>query len=883
MMARARRWFGALVGRRRLEREMTEEMQGHVALHAEALMRTGVTEAEAWRRARADFGGIEGMKEASREALGLRLWDELRGDLRYAARTLRRSPGYVAVALLTLTLGIGATAAIFSAANAALFRPLPFADADRLVHLFETNPEFHWTDADAAPANVVDWREQVGAFSDVAVYSGFQAQLPLIRDGEPVLLRGVQVSGNFFDVLGVRPTLGRTMRWEETFDGRDDVVILSHSLWTTHFGADSGIVGRRIDAGTRQLEVVGVMPPGFEFPADGTQFWMPYGWAEAFVNNVSFRRAHFVRPVARLAPGVTLREADAEFQAVVQRLQLEYPATNKVMGVGMMPVRDFLIRHTRRPLLILLGATALLLVLASVNVSNLTMVRAAERGPEFALRQALGADRFRVARQMLTESLLLAAAGGLLGLGFGWWVVRLLARTTPLGIEGATTLTLDLRVVGVTLAVATLSGLVFGFAPLMRTRQQTLSGELGEGSRAGSGRPGRNRAVRSLVVVEVALALLLVTGAGLMLRSVWLLRDVDPGFRSDGVMAVQFGIPASRYPERDQVLAFYDQLAESLEARPGIRRVGTVNQLPLAGPSWSSQFKAAGWPEERGGLDILHRRTNEGYFEALGIPLIQGRMFDRRDRADAPFVVLVNETFAREHFPGEDPIGQRVAYDRVPDENSTWYEIIGIVGDQQQVSPGVPARAEVFENRNQDWARSLWVVIRGDGSPADVLAQFRAVLHEMDPLIPVAESQTLTEVWRRSMTRESFMFTLLFGFGAAALLLAAVGVYGVSAQAARRRTREIGIRMALGADRSTVLWMMLRHSLVLVGAGLGIGVLASLAASRVLQSMLFGVTPGDPATFAAVTLVLSGAAILASWVPARRATRQPPTVVLRDG
>ncbi len=883
MMARVRRWFGALIGRRRWEQEMTEEMQEHIALHAEALVRAGVAEAEAWRRARADFGGIEGMKEASREALGLRLWDELRGDLRYAVRTLRRSPGYVTVALLTLTLGIGATAAIFSAANAALFRPLPFTDPDRLVHLFETNPEFQWTDADAAPANVVDWRDQVGAFSDVAVYSGFRSQIPLIRDGEPVLLRGTQVSGNFFDVLGVRPALGRTMHWEETFAGRHDVVVLSHSLWATHFGADSGVVGRRIDAGTRRLEVVGVMPPGFEFPGDGTQFWTPYGWTESFVNNVSFRRAHFVRPVARLASGVTLREADAEFQAVVRRLQVEYPATNKVMGAGMMPVRDFLIRHTHRPLLILLGATGLLLVLAAVNVSNLTMVRAAERGSEFALRQALGADRFRVARQMLTESLLLAVAGGLLGLGFGWWVVRLLARTTPLGIEGATTLTLDLRVVGVTLAVATLSGLVFGLAPLARTRPQTLSGELGEGNRAGSGRPGRNRAVRSLVVAEVALALLLVMGAGLMLRSIWLLRDVDPGFRPDGVLAVQFQIPASRYPERDQVLAFQDRLAEALEARPGIRRVGTVNQLPLAGPSWSSQFKAAGWPEERVGLDILHRRTNEGYFEALGVPLIRGRMFDRRDQADAPLVVLVNETFAREHFPGEDPVGQRIAYDRVPTENSIWYEIIGIVGDQHQVSPGIPVRAEVFENRNQDWERSSWVVIRAEGSPGEVLTQLRAVLREMDPLIPISDSRTLTEVWRRSITRESFMFTLLFGFGAAALLLAAVGVYGVSAQAARRRTREIGIRMALGADRSTVLWMMLRHSLVLVGAGLGIGVLASLAVSRVLQSMLFGVTPGDPSTLAAVILVLSGAAILASWVPARRATRQPPTVVLREG
>jgi predicted permease len=881
MIARLRGWLRGLSGRRRLEAEMMEEMQAHIALRAADLEGAGVAPAEALRRARADFGSVEGAKEGARQALGLRLWDELRGDLRYAFRTLRRAPGHVTVALLTLALGIGATTAIFSVANALLFRPLPFGDADQVVHLFETNPEFNWTHADAAPANVLDWRDQVAAFSDVAVYSGFRSQFTVVQDGEPVLLRGTQVSANFFDVLGVQPLLGRRLEWAETFRDRSNFMVMSHQLWATQFGADSGIIGRRLDIGTRQVEVVAVMPPDFNFPGDGTQFWWPYGWTDQAMSALSFRRAHYVRPVARLAPGATLESADAELQTVVRRLQAEYPATNRVMGAGLMPMRDFLIRENRRPLRILIGSVGLLLLLACINVANLTLVRAAERGGEFALRQALGAGRFRVARQMVTESLLLALAGGLLGLGLGWAAVRLLARDTPLWIEGATTLTLDLRVVAVTLGLATLSGLAFGLAPLIRVDSRRVSGELVGGERGGTGPPGRNRTVRALVVVEVALAMLLVLGAGLMLRSVWLLRAVDPGFRPEGVVAVQVGIPASRYPDRDQVLAFQDRLSEALEARPGVRRVGTVSQLPLDGTSWSSSFKAAGWPEDRVGVEILHRRADAGYFEALGIPLVRGRMFDARDRADLPFTVLVNETFVRSHFPDEDPIGQRIAYDRAPDSTSTWYEIIGIVGDQHQVSPGVAARAEVFESRYQDWSRGAWFVVRGEASTAAVLAQFRAALGEMDPLIPVAESRTLVEVWQTSMAREDLMFRLLFAFGTVALLLAVVGVYGVSAQAARRRSRELGIRMALGADAPKLLRMMVGQSLGLVIVGLLLGAAGAYGLAGALRSILYGVAPGDLPTLVAVVLVLMGAAMVASWVPARRATRIAPTVVLR--
>ncbi|HEX6308463.1 MAG TPA: ABC transporter permease, partial [Longimicrobiales bacterium] len=700
-------------------------------------------------------------------------------------------------------------------------------------------------------------------------------------DGEPVLLTASAVTGNFFDVLGIRPLHGRGFRWEETWAGTS-VVVLSHALWLTHFGGDPRVIGRSYDIGNRRVEVVGVMPEGFGFPSSETQLWHPWGWTAENRQEVWFRRAHFVRPIARLATGVTFGQAVAELESVVQRLQREYPETNSVMGAGMMPLRDFLIRQVKRPLLILFGAVTLLLLLACANVANLTLVRGVQRGREMALRHALGAGRLRMARQLLIENLVLALAGGALGIALGWAGLRAMAALTPLGIDGATTVALDGRVILFTLAATIASGILFGLAPAIRATAGRLHGTIIEGGTGAS--PGRSglRMVRTLVAVEVTLALLLTMGAGLMMRSFLLLRSVDPGFRTEGVLAVQVTAPSSRYAGRDEVLAFQDRLAAALEARAGIERAGLIGQLPLAGPSWSSQFQAHGWPPDRVGFEILHRRADAGYFAALDIPLVRGRMFEPRDGADAPRVVLINETFAREHFPGEDPIGQRIAFDRAPTDSSVWHEIIGIVADQHQQSPGVAPRAEVFESRHQDWWRSVWVVMRTRAEPMSIMPTVRAVLREVDPLIPVAQARPLREVWRASMAREEFILSLLGAFGVVALLLATVGVYAVTAQAARRRTREIGIRMALGAGAGDVMALMLRHSLVMVGAGLAGGLAISLVASRALGSVLYGVAPNDPLTAAAVVLLLALVATLASWVPARRATSVDPARTLKQ-
>jgi predicted permease len=816
--------------------------------------------------------------------------DTIRQDTRFALRTLTRNPGYATSAIVVLALGIGACTAIFSAVNAYFFQPLPFADEDRLVTIYETNPEFGWEDATAAPANLLDWRDQVDALADVTGYAEYTDRVTALREGEPVLIGGNAVMGNFFQTLGVPPALGRTFRMEETWaDGddagsqrnaSDDVVVISHAFWTSHFGADPDAVGRRLELTSSSPVVIGVMPAGFRFPSEEVDVWYPYGWTTSAREDASFRRAHFVRAVARLAPGYDRTEAGAQLQVVVERLQAEYPETNSVMGAGLAPMRDFLIRGVRTQLLVLLGAVGVLLLLACTNVATLMLVRANDRSREVGLRRALGAQPGRLARQMLTESGVIAAAGALAGLGLGWVGVRVLTATDPLGIDGATSLALDYRVVLFTVGIAALSGLLFGTAPALRATRGDIESTLREGARGSEGRHGL-RTVGALVTAEVALALLLVVGAGLMVRTYVLLRDVDPGFETEGIVAVQFTIPSTRYPNRDQVLGFYDRFLEAVEARPGITKAGVVGLLPLSGSSWSSQFQAEGWPPERVGFEIFHRRADAGYFEAVGTPLVRGRMFGPGDGSESPRVVVINETFAREHFPGEDPIGQRIAYDRAATEESTWYEIIGIVGDQHQRSPAVPPRAEVFENRNQDWGRSNWVVVRGEGEAADPVPTVRAVLQEMDPMIPVARTETLRDVWGRSMEREAFILRLLGVFGAVALLLASVGVYGVTAQAARRRTQEIGIRMALGAAAPDVLRLMLRRGAAIVGLGVVLGLGASLVATRALSTFLFGVEPTDPATLGTVALGLAGIALFACWLPARRATRVDPVRSLR--
>ena len=810
---------------------------------------------------------------------GRAMLDATAQDIRFSVRSLKRNPGFGLSAVLVIALGIGATTAIFSAANSYFFRPLPFANGDRLMMLYETNPEFGWTHAQAAPANVLDWRERVAAFEDVTAFQSSLNRIPFVRDGEAEILSGSAVAGNFFSTLGVRPHLGRFFQFEETWAGSNTPIVLSHGLWATHFGSDAGIVGRTIDMGGRSAEVIGIAPADFRFPRDETQLWYPLSWARDARDQVWFRRAHSVRAVASLAPGMSAASADAEFQAVVRSLQGEYPETNRVMGAGMMPLRDFLIREIRTPLLILLAASGLLLLLACVNVANLMLLRSDDRSREVAVRHALGARAGRVIRLMLTESVTIGVVGGAFGMALGWVGVRSMERLTRVGIEGATSLTLDGRVLAFTVITAISCGMLFGVLPAVKAGGYRVAGAMRAGGR-GRGRRAL-RTSNALVSLEVALAVVLVAGAGLLVRSYLLLRDVDPGFEAEGALAVRFTVPAARYQSRSEVLSFYDRYLEALEARPGILRAGLVGQLPLNGQSWSSQFQAEGWPPDRVGFEIVHRRADAGYFEALDIPLLRGRGFEATDEPDGPLVVVVNETFAREHFPGEDPVGQRIAYDRAATPESHWYEIVGVVGDQHQESPGIPPRAEAFEYAHQDWGRSNWVVVKTDGDPLAAVGTVRTVLREADPLIPLSSVRSLQEVWSRSMAQERFILTILGAFGGLALLLAVVGVHTVSAQAARRQSHELGVRMALGAAAGDVIALVLRRGALVVGAGVVAGLALALMGGRALSSQLYTITATDPVTILSVVLGLSAVGLLASYLPARRATRIDPVSSLR--
>ncbi len=802
-------------------------------------------------------------------------------NLRMAFRAMRRHPGHAITSVAVLALGIGATAAIFTALNSFFFRPLPFVDEDRLVAFVETNPEFEWTHAEAAPANMLDWRERVDAFEDVAGYSEFASRGTWIREGEPILVDYTQVTGNLFDVLGVRPALGRPFTWEETWSESAPVVLISHSFWQSRFGGDASVVDRMIEVSGLSVQIVGVMPRGVEFPFEGIDMWLPYRWDPAAVTEVWFRRAHFVRAVARLRSDVSPESADASLQAVVASLQQEYPETNRVMGAGMIGLRSFLIREVRTPLLILQGAVALLLLLACVNVVNLTLLRSTERVRDVSLRRALGAEGRQVAWQLLTENLALSAVGGGIGLAGAVLAIRALESLTPLGISGVTAVAMDGRVLALVFACTTLCGVVAAMAPMVTSRRIDISAVLRSGDRRAGG--GIGGLARGLVAAEVALALVLVAGAGLMVRTAFALRGVDPGFQIEGVAAIEFAVPAARYPDRNSVLDFTDEFVARLEGNPRIRSAGTVAWLPLSGSSWSSQFQAEGWSPDRVGLDIVHRRADAGYFETLEIPLIRGRLFDPAvDGRGAPGTVVINETFARMFFPNEDPVGQRIAYDRLATAESNWYEIIGIVGDQHQVSPSTPVRPEAFENRDYDWDRRQWIVLSTEGDTGEAIALAESILTEMDGQIPVSSRQTLHDVWKTSMRRQDLVLNLLLAFGVVALVLASIGVYGVTAQMAGQRRREMGIRLALGAERAGLLRLVVGQGMAAVAVGLAAGVGGVLLMSRALNSYLFAVAPTDPATIATVGIILAGAGLTACLIPALRATRVDPSSSLRS-
>lgn len=872
----------ALLRRQAAERELDEELRFHIEMETQKNRRLGMSGREARRRALRDFGGIEQTKEAHRDVRG-RWLEELTGDSRYALRTLRRGPVLAGAAILTLALGVGANTAIFSAVNAVILQPLPFAQPSRLVMLWEENPEKGWHEQLCAPANVLDWKDQVHAFQNVTMYFDGAGVSTLTGEGAPRILKSSGVDGNFFDVLGVRPQLGRVLSPNETWSstGRPHVVVLSDRFWRGQFGADARVIGRNIRIDGQPLEIVGVMPPSFSFPVENIDVWVPQAWKPEQRAQIFFRRAHFVRAIGRLASGATIETADAQLRGVAGRLEQQFPETNKYMGAGLTPLHRFLVGNTRLPLLVLLAAVGLLLLIACSNVGNLLLVRAVGREREAALRLTLGAGRGRLARQALTESFILSALGGLAGVTLGILGTRALEQLQPPGMLRVSHFGIDWMVLGYVVAIVVASALLFGTAPALWAGRRSPAESLKEGGRGGDSRRMR-RWTELLVVSEVALAVVLTLGAGLLVRSFRQLTQVDAGFDARGVLATQIVLSGPKYDSVSQARAFFGQLEERVRGLPGVIGVAATSNVPLQGTGYTSDFVIAGRPAGEYYTEITHRLVTPDYFRAMRVPLRRGRFFTAADRQGAPPVVIINEQVARKYFAGQNPVGQRITFDKVPDAKSEWATIVGVVAGERQQALSADPLIEAYVPFAQEGSSAMSLVTRVAGDPAELAPAVRRIVAELDSDLPISDQRSMDDIRARSLANQRFLMTMLLVFATIGLLLAIIGVYGVLAQVARRRTREMGIRIALGASAAGVRWLVVRQGLALVAVGLAIGVVGALAVTRGLTALLYHVAPADPMTFIAVPVLLALTGLAAAWMPALQASRADPAIALRS-
>jgi putative ABC transport system permease protein len=811
-------------------------------------------------------------------------------DARYGLRALSRAPGFTAVSVLVLAVGIAASTTIFSGVHAVLLAPLPFNDTDRLVGLWERNPDFGWEQADAAPANVLDWRDRVEAFADVAAYRGNSVgQATWIHEGDPRALGIVEVTGNLFSVLGVRPVLGTLPTFEDTWADGEHWVVVSHAFWRAELGSDSAAVGRTLDLDGTTVRIRAVLPPDFRFPSEVVDLWAPYRWAPSDRTEAWFRRAHFVTPIARLTPGTTVEQARAELDAVALQLQGENPTLNANMFAGMTPLREWLVGDLGNPLRTLMGGVLLLLVIACVNVGNLSLVRAAGRGGELSLRRAVGASGGRIVRQLLAESLLVGAAGGALGVALSAGGIELLRHIRPLGVAGSTSLTLNVPVLVFAVVSSLFCALALGVAPALKAASSATPGRLTSGPGAAHTGPRTGGALGQLLVpIQIGLAVVLVLGASLVTLSFARLQAEDPGIEPEGVWTFLLSIPPARYSNRDVTLAFWDGVVERVEAIPGVHAAAVTSGVPLwRFPGWTSQLVARDWAPGRVAYEVRHRASTPAYFEVMGVPLLAGRPFGPRDGLDGERVVVVNQTFANAYFAGESVLGRQVTFDREPTESSVWRTIVGVVGDERQRALSLPPDAEVWEPLPQDWGQTRRVAFKYDGDSAGLQDALTAAVRDVDADVPVTDLLNMETVLADASADARFLL-LLFGlFASIALVLAAVGVYGVTAETVRRRIPEFGIRLALGARGAEVERLVVRRVLVMAGLGVASGLAAGLVLAGVFESLLVNAllyeTPiRDRVAFTLAPALLLTVSILAGWSPARRAARVDPVRSLKS-
>jgi predicted permease len=801
--------------------------------------------------------------------------DTIRQDLVYALRRLRQAPGFTLVAVATLAVGIGANSAIFSVVNAVLLRPLPYPEADRLVSVAST-----WKGRRTvySPQNFLDTAAAARSFEGLAAWD--PGGMTLGGAGRPKGVEGAQVSAGFFDLLRVRPVLGRGFAADENEPGRTRVAVLGHALWRERFGADPGAVGRSVAVDGVPHVVVGVAPEGFSYP-EGRELWTPLEYDARFRGDS--RGAWYLTAIGRLRPGVTVEAADREVAAIAANLARAYPDDNEGVGASVASLQAVTVQGARGALLLLLGAVGFVLLIACVNVANLLLARGAAREAEVAVRVALGAGRGRIVRQLITESLVLAVVGGGAGLLLATLTLDALLALRPAGVPRLAEVRIDGAVAAFATGLSLLTGVLFGCFPAWQAARRTTAQSLREGGRGTVGRGSRLRA--GLVVGQTALAMVLLAGAGLLVRSFDQLRRVNPGFEAADALTFRLKLPENAYTEASQRAAFYDQLLARLRALPGVGAAGGITGLPLSGARYSFSFTVKGRPPvpppQQPSMEL--RVATPGYFEAMGIPVVQGRAFTGGDGASAPRVVVLSETAVRRYFAGEEPLGQEIVTGmRGLDGQNAGGLVVGVVGDVKDHGLDTEPLPEIYLPLGQAPPRTVDLLLRTRVAPRSLVPAVEDVVRAADPELPVERTRTLEEVVARSISEPRFYMLLLAAFAATALGLAALGIFGVMSYAVAQRSHEIGIRVALGARPVDVLGMVMRHALVLSVAGVAAGLLGALALSRAVASLLFELSPTDPVTLASVAALLTAVALLASYWPARRATRVDPLVALRS-
>ena len=881
LWARIRSWVGAMMRRSRMESEMDAELRFHMEAYAEDLVRGGVAREEAMRQARMEFGGVERVKEEGREARGISFFETLIQDLRYGTRMLRKNPGFTIIAVLTLALGIGANTAMFSVINTVLIRPLPYPDSGRLVFNFLTTATHGPEQSIYGTADYLAARDGQQSFSHFAAISLGNNSFAYTGGPEPQKVRGTPATGDFFGVLGVEPLLGRTFDPANDRPGKPREVVLSYRFWKTQFGGDPGVVSRTMMLDGASYDIVGVMPAGFHFgPRDNDDIW-PILQLEPR----NFRPPYWIGPMGRLRPGVTPAQAEADLSRIAEQEQKLFPnsAYNSARLVSMKP---FLVGDVRVALLMLQGAVLLVMLIAIVNVANLQIARASVRERELAIRAALGARRGRILRQLLTESVALATIGGVAGLVLAEWGLRALLNLDPGALPRMSEVRLDSRVLVVTAALSLLSGILFGLAPVLRGFGTRLGEGLKGSSTGSSQQSGRHRLLGVLVVAEFSLALVLLAGAGLLVRSFDHLSSTTPGFSPQHLLTMQLSLPSVRYPKEPQIAEFYRQLLDRLQELPGVQSAGLSMSLPPNLLAMENPFRIASESIVPGKESHLAEEMtiSPGYFQTLGVPLIRGRFFTDADRNRKDQILLINENMAKEYFSGQDPVGQRIQTgDANPD--AAWETIVGVVGNVKY--QGLDAKPEptlyvpYFEEGWTSWSREMFVVLRTSGNETTLMPSVREAVWTMDRQLPIASVRSMDALLTESVMQPRFRTVLLGIFAALALVLSAAGIYGVISYSVLQRTQEIGIRMSLGANLGDVLRLVLGQGAKLALFGVAIGMPAALALTRLMQSLLFETSASDPLTLIAVTLLLTLVGMLASYIPARRAMRVDPMVALR--